>query len=93
MIKKISNDLEFYITKIIRIFVVETSMIVDDMSTKNRTIKFRNIEFYHDKIVKKYLNYVRNITTTFKMMLKNFQTYKQKIVYAMQFLKHECKTA
>ena len=92
-IKKISNDFEFYMIEIIRIFVVKTSMIVDDISTKKQTIKFKNIEFYHDKIVKEHLNYVRNINTTFKTMFENFQTQKQKIVYAMQFLKNEIKNA
>ena len=90
-IKNFSNDFEFYMTKIIRIFVVETLVIVNDMSTKKRIIKIKNIEFYHDKIVKKYLNYARNVNTTFKIIFENFQTYEQKIIYAMQFLKSESK--
>ena len=77
------NNFESYITKIIRIFVVETSIIVDDMSTKKRTIKFKNIEFYHDKIVKNRLNYVRNVNTTFKIIFENSQTYERKTIYAM----------
>ena len=76
MIKIFSNDFEFYITEIIRIFVVETSVIVDDMSTKKRIIKFKNIEFYHDKIVKIFLNFVRNVYTTFKVILENYQMYR-----------------
>ena len=92
-IKNFSNDFEFYMTKFIRIFVVETSVIIDDMSAKKRIIKFKNIEFYHDKIVKKQLNYIRNVNGTFKMIFENFQTYKQKIVYAIQFLKNEFKNA
>ena len=92
-IKNFSSDFKFHMTEIIRILVVETSVIVDDMSAKKRTIKFKNIEFYQDKIVKKYLNYVRNVNTTFKMIFENFQTYKQKTVYAMQFLKSEFKNA
>ena len=92
-IKNFSNDYEIYITKIIRIFVVETSIIFDDISTKKRIIKFKNTESYQDKIVKKHLNYIRNVNTTFKMIFENFQTYKQKIVYAMQLLKNEFKNA
>ena len=46
------------------------------MSTKKRIIKFKNIEFYRDKIVKKHLNYIRNLNTTFKIMFENFQMYK-----------------
>ena len=80
-------------TKIIRIFVVETLVIVDDVSTKKRIIKFKNIEFYDDKIVKKRLNYLRNVNTTFKIIFENFQTQKQKIVYTMQFLKTEFMNA
>ena len=34
---------------------------------------------------------MRIINTTFKMIFENFQTNKQKIVYAMQFLKNEYK--
>ena len=73
-IKKFPSNSEFYMTKIIRIFVVETSIIVDDMSTKKRTIKLKNIKFYYDKIVKKYLIYIQNVNITFKMIFKNFQT-------------------
>ena len=47
-------------------------MIDDDMSTEKRIIKSKDTEFYHDKIVKKYLNYVLNVNTTFKMMFENF---------------------
>ena len=61
------------------------------MSAKKRSIKFKNIEFYHDQIVKKHLNYIRNVNRTFKIILEIFQMYKQKSVYAMQFLKSEFK--
>ena len=71
-IKNFSNDFELYMIKIIRIFVVETLIIVDDMLTKKRIIKFKNIEFYHDKIVKKHLNSIRNVNMTFKMIFENF---------------------
>ena len=71
-INNFSNDFEFYMIEIIRVFVVEMSMIVDDMSAKKRTIKFKNIESYHDKIVKKHLNYIRNVNTTFKIIFENF---------------------
>ena len=64
-IKKFSSGFGFYITTIIRIFVVETLIIVDDMLMKKRTIKSKNMEFHQDKIVKKYLNYVQNVSTTF----------------------------
>ena len=66
-------------------FVLKTLMTVDDMSTRKRTIKFKNIEFYHDKIVKKHLNYVQNINTTFKIMFENFQTQKQKLFMRCNF--------
>ena len=90
-IKNFSNDFELYITKAIRIFVVKTSVIVDDMLAKKRTIKFKNTESYHDKIVKKHWNYIQNVNTTFKMIFENVQTYKQKIVYAIEFLKTNLK--
>ena len=92
-IKNFSRDFEFYMTKIIRILVVETSVIIDDMLTKKRTINFKKIEFYHNKILKKHLNYLRNVNTTFRLIFEIFQTYEQKIVYTMQFLKSEFKNA
>ena len=91
-IKNSAIDTKSYMSKAIRFFVVETSTI-DEFSVKKRTIKFKNTEIYHDKMVKKYLNYVRNVNTTFRMIFENFQTHEQKIVYAMQFLKNEFKNA
>ena len=63
-IKNSAIDTKSYMSKIIRFFVVETSTI-DESSVKKRTIKFKNTEIYHDKIVKKHLNYVRSVNTTF----------------------------
>ena len=71
-IKNFAIDTKLYMSKIIRIFVVETSMIVDETLTKKRIIKCKKIEIYHDKIVKKHLNYVCNVDTAFKMMFENF---------------------
>ena len=82
-IKNFSNDFEFYMIEIIRIFVVEALVIVNDILTKKRIIKSKNIESYHDTIVKKHLNCIQNVKTTFIIIFENFQTYKQKIVYAM----------
>ena len=91
-IKNSAIDTKSYMSKVIRFFVVETSTI-DESSVKKRTIKFKNTEIYHDKIVKKHLNYVRSVNTTFRMIFENFQTHEQKIVYAMQFLKSKSKNA
>ena len=73
-IKKILSDFEFYIIEIIKVLVVETPMIVDDMLTKKQTIKFKNIKFYHDKIVRKRLNYVENVSTMFRIIFENVST-------------------
>ena len=91
-IKNSAIDTKSYMSKVIRLFVVETSTI-DESSVKKRTIKFKNTEIYHDKIVKKHLNYVRSVNTTFRIIFENFQTHEQKIVYAIQFLKSEFKNA
>ena len=91
-IKNSAIDTKSYMSKVIRLFVVETSTI-DESSVKKRTIKFKNTEIYHDKIVKKHLNYVRSVITTVWMIFENFQTQEQKIVHAMQFLKSEFKIA
>ena len=57
-IKNSAIDSKSYMSKAIRLFVVKSSM-------KKRTIRFKNTEIYHDKIVKKHLNYVRSVNTTF----------------------------
>ena len=92
-IKNSAIDTKLYMSKVIRLFVFETSTIVDESLMKKRTIRFKNTEIYHDKIVKKHLNYVRSVNTTFQMIFENFQMHEQKIVYAMQFLKSEFKNA
>ena len=45
IIQNFVTNSKFYMSKIIRIFVVETS-------TKKRIIKFENIKVYNNKIVK-----------------------------------------
>ena len=92
-IKNSAIDTKSYMSKAIRLFVVETSTIVDESSVKKRTIRIKNTEIYHDKIVKEHLNYVRSVNTTFRMIFENFQPHEQKIVYVMQFLKSEFKNA
>ena len=70
-IKNSAIDTKSYMSRAIRFFVVETSTI-DESSMKKRTIRFKNTEIYHDKIVKKHLNYVRSVNTTFRMIFEIF---------------------
>ncbi len=60
-------------------------------ASRKRSIKFDKISLYHDKSVKKHRDYVRNLTTTFRLILDDFSTKDFKIVYAMQSLAEESK--
>jgi hypothetical protein len=53
------------------------------------TIKFDKIFLYHDKSIKKHRDYVKNLTTIFRLILDDFSTKNSKIVYVMQFLTKE----
>jgi hypothetical protein len=64
----------------------------DDVTTsRKRTIKLDKIFLYHDKSIKKHRNYVKNLTTTFRLISNDFSTKDFKIVYAMQSLTEKSK--
>jgi hypothetical protein len=60
-------------------------------ASRKRTIKFDKILLYHDKSIKKHRDYVKNLTTTFRLILGDFSTKNSKIVYVMQSLTKEFK--
>jgi hypothetical protein len=74
---------------------VVTSIVLsqnEDVTTsRKRTIKFDKIFLYHDKSIKKHRDYVKNSTTTFRLIFDDFSTKNSKIVYVMQFLTKEFK--
>ena len=58
---------------------------------RKRTLKFDKITLYHDKSVKKHRDYVRNLTTTFRILSDEFFNDEFKIIFVMQFLIDEFK--
>jgi hypothetical protein len=60
-------------------------------ASRKRSIKFDKISLYHDKLVKKHRDYVKNLTTTFRLILDDFSTKDFKIVYVMRSLAEKFK--
>jgi hypothetical protein len=60
-------------------------------ASRKRTIKLDKIFLFHDKLIKKYRDYVKNLTTIFRLISDDFSTKNFKIVYDMQFLTKEIK--
>jgi hypothetical protein len=63
----------------------------DVTASRKRTIRFDKISLYHDKSIKKHRNYVKNLTTTFRLISNDFSTKDFKIVYVMQSLTEKFK--
>jgi hypothetical protein len=60
-------------------------------ASRKQSIRFDKISLYHDKSIKKHRNYVKNLTTTFRLIFDDFSTKNSKIVYIMQSLTKEFK--
>jgi hypothetical protein len=98
--KKIeSKKIEFFSNNLMQsIFIskkVVTSTVfsqkVDVTASRKRTIRLDKIFLYHDKLIKKHRNYVKNLTTIFRLILDDFSTKNSKIVYVMQSLTEKFK--
>jgi hypothetical protein len=63
----------------------------DVTASRKRSIRFDKISLYHDKSIKKHRDYVRNLTTTFRLIFDDFSTKDFKIVYVMQSLAEKSK--
>ena len=61
------------------------------ITMRRRIVKSKKISIYHEKIIKKHLNFVRNITIVFRMIFEKFFIEKSRIVFAMQFLTKKIK--
>jgi hypothetical protein len=70
---------------------IVSSQREDVTASRKRSIKLDKISLYHDKSIKKHRDYVRNLTTTFRLIFDDFSTKDFKIVYAMQSLAEEFK--
>ena len=60
---------------------------------RRRAVKSKKILFYHDKNIKKHIDYRRNCATTFRLISKNYLTNNFKIAYAMQYLIENSKNS
>jgi hypothetical protein len=60
-------------------------------ASRKRTIRLDKISLYHDKSIKKHRDYVKNLTTIFRLIFDDFSTKNSKIVYVMQFLAEKFK--
>jgi hypothetical protein len=98
--KKIeSKKIEFFSNNLMQsIFIskkVVTSIVFnqkkDVTASRKRMIRLDKISLYHDKSIKKHRDYVKNLTTIFRLIFDDFSTKNSKIVYAMQSLTKEFK--
>jgi hypothetical protein len=70
---------------------IVSSQRKDVTASRKRSIKLDKISLYHDKSIKKHRDYVKNLTTTFRLIFDDFSTKDFKIVYVMQSLAEEFK--
>jgi hypothetical protein len=98
--KKIeSKKIEFFSNNLTQsIFISEkvvTSIVSsqkkDVTTSRKRMIRFDKIFLYHDKSIKKHRDYVKNLTTIFRLIFDDFSTKNSKIVYVMQSLTEKFK--
>jgi hypothetical protein len=71
--------------------LIISSQKKDVITSRKRMIKLNKISLYHDKLVKKHRDYVKNLTTTFRLIFDDFSTKNSKIVYVMQSLTKKFK--
>jgi hypothetical protein len=98
--KKIeSKEIEFFSNNLMQSIFISKKVVTSIVSSQRknvttshkRTIKLDKIFLYHDKSIKKHRDYVRNLTTIFRLIFDDFSTKNSKIVYVMQFLTKEFK--
>jgi hypothetical protein len=98
--KKIeSKEIEFFSNNLMQsIFILKkviTSTVFNQKknvtASRKRIIRFDKIFLYHNKSIKKHRDYVKNLTTIFRLILDDFSTKNSKIVYVMQSLTKEFK--
>jgi hypothetical protein len=70
---------------------IVSSQRKDVTTSRKWTIKLYKISLYHDKSIKKHRDYIKNLTTIFRLIFDDFSTKNSKIVYVMQFLTKEFK--
>jgi hypothetical protein len=91
-IESFSNNLmqSIFISKKVVTSIV-SSQKKNVTTSRKQTIKLDKISLYHDKSIKKHRDYVKNLTTIFRLILDDFSTKNSKIVYVMQSLAENFK--
>jgi hypothetical protein len=98
--KKIeSKEIESFSNNLMQSIFISKKVVTSTVSSqkehvttlRKRTIKFDKIFLYHDKSIKKHRDYVKNLTTIFRLIFDDFSTKNSKIVYIMQSLTKESK--
>ncbi len=98
--KKIeSEEIESFSNNLMQSIFISEKVVTSTVSSqrknvtasRKRIVRFDKIFLYHDKSIKKHRDYVRNLTTIFRLILDDFSTKNSKIVYAMQSLAEEFK--
>jgi hypothetical protein len=98
--KKIeSKEIESFLIDLMQLISISKKIVQsivssqkEDVTTsRKRSIRFDKISLYHDKSIKKHRDYVKNLTTIFRLIFDDFSTKDFKIVYVMQSLAEEFK--
>ncbi len=98
--KKIeSKEIEFFSNNLMQSISISEKVVTSTVSSqkedvtasRKRTIRLDKISLYHDKSIKKHRDYVKNLTTIFRLIFDDFSTKNSKIVYAMQSLTEKSK--
>jgi hypothetical protein len=70
---------------------IVSSQRKDVTASRKRIVRLDKILLYHDKSIKKHRDYVKNLTTIFRLIFDDFSTKNSKIVYVMQSLAEKFK--
>ncbi len=98
--KKIeSKEMKFFSNNLMQSISISEKVVTSTVSSqkenvttwRKRIVRFDKISLYHDKSIKKHRDYVKNLTTTFRLIFDDFSTKSSKIVYVMQSLAKESK--
>ena len=67
--------------------------INEQIAYRRRAVRSKKIPLYHDKNIKKHIDYRRNCATTFRLTPEDYPTNDFKIAYAMQYLIENSKNS
>ncbi len=99
--KKIeSKKIEFFSNNLMQSIFISKKVVTSTVSSQRKdvtasrkqTIRLDKIFLYHDKSVKKHRDYVKNLTTIFRLIFDDFSTKNSKIVYVMQCQNDDSET-